>query len=56
MNADRVPETAADTDSAPPVRAIVQASLFAALTAVGAYVAIPVGPVPIVLSSPTPVA
>jgi biotin transport system substrate-specific component len=51
MNAERIPETAADTDAAPPVRAIVQASLFAALTAVGAYIAIPVGPVPIVLQN-----
>ncbi len=51
MSADRASETAAVTDAAPPLRAIVQASLFAALTAVGAYIAIPVGPVPIVLQN-----
>lgn len=34
-----------------PVRMIVYTSLFAALTAVGAYISIPVGPVPIVLQN-----
>ncbi|MDA3809795.1 MAG: biotin transporter BioY [Spirochaetaceae bacterium] len=33
------------------VKYIVLASLFAALTAVGAYIAVPIGPVPIVLSN-----
>jgi biotin transport system substrate-specific component len=36
---------------APPLRLIVHASLFAALTAVGAYLSIPIGPVPIVLQN-----
>jgi len=34
-----------------PVKYIVLASLFAALTAVGAYISIPIGPVPIVLAN-----
>jgi biotin transport system substrate-specific component len=44
--------TVADTRSETlPLRALVHASLFAALTAVGAYLAIPIGPVPIVLQN-----
>ena len=39
------------SETALPLRAMVHASLFAALTAVGAYVAIPIGPVPIVLQN-----
>lgn len=35
----------------PPIRMIVHASLFAALTAAGAFIAIPIGPVPIVLQN-----
>lgn len=35
----------------PPIRMIVYASLFASLTAAGAFIAIPVGPVPIVLQN-----
>jgi biotin transport system substrate-specific component len=35
----------------PPLRMIVFAALFAALTAVGAYLALPIGPVPIVLQN-----
>ena len=38
-------------DSSNQLRMIVYASLFAALTAVGAFVAIPIGPVPIVLQN-----
>jgi biotin transport system substrate-specific component len=38
------------TDSS-QLRMMVYASLFAALTAVGAYIAIPIGPVPIVLQN-----
>lgn len=34
-----------------PIRMIVYASLFAALTAAGAFIAIPIGPVPIVLQN-----
>ncbi|MBN2655815.1 MAG: biotin transporter BioY [Spirochaetales bacterium] len=34
-----------------PIRMMVMASLFAALTAVGAYIAVPIGPVPIVLAN-----
>ena len=43
--------SSAASETAPPLRAIVHASLFAALTAVGAYVAIPIGPVPFVLQN-----
>jgi biotin transport system substrate-specific component len=50
MSADRTSAAEARGD-APPLRAIVQASLFAALTAVGAYLSIPIGPVPIVLQN-----
>ena len=38
-------------DSSNQLRMMVYASLFAALTAVGAFVAIPIGPVPIVLQN-----
>ena len=38
-------------DSSSQLRMMVHASLFAALTAVGAFVAIPIGPVPIVLQN-----
>ena len=38
-------------DSSNQLRLMVYASLFAALTAVGAFVAIPIGPVPIVLQN-----
>ena len=38
-------------DSSNQLRMIVYASLFAALTAVGAFLAIPIGPVPIVLQN-----
>jgi biotin transport system substrate-specific component len=38
-------------DSSNQLRMMVYASLFAALTAVGAFIAIPVGPVPIVLQN-----
>jgi len=38
-------------DSTQQLRAMVYASLMAALTAVGAYIAIPIGPVPIVLQN-----
>ena len=38
-------------DSSSQLRMMVYASLFAALTAVGAFVAIPIGPVPIVLQN-----
>lgn len=38
-------------DSSNQLRIMVYASLFAALTAVGAFVAIPIGPVPIVLQN-----
>lgn len=38
-------------DSANHLRMMVYASLFAALTAVGAFLAIPIGPVPIVLQN-----
>ncbi len=34
-----------------PIRMIVYASMFAALTAAGSYIAIPIGPVPIVLQN-----
>jgi biotin transport system substrate-specific component len=37
--------------TAVPLRPMVYASLFAALTAAGAYLAVPVGPVPIVLQN-----
>jgi biotin transport system substrate-specific component len=50
VNAERI-IAAEDRGDAPPLRAIVQASLFAALTAVGAYLSIPIGPVPIVLQN-----
>lgn len=51
MSAERIHEAAAVEGPAAPLRAMVQASLFAALTAVGAYLAIPIGPVPIVLQN-----
>ena len=38
-------------DSSKQLRMTVYASLFAALTAVGAFLAIPIGPVPIVLQN-----
>ena len=38
-------------DSSNQLRMMVYASLFAALTAVGAFVAVPIGPVPIVLQN-----
>jgi biotin transport system substrate-specific component len=38
-------------DSSNQLRMVVYASLFAALTAVGAFLAIPIGPVPIVLQN-----
>jgi len=38
-------------DSSNPLRMVVYASLFAALTAAGAVLAIPIGPVPIVLQN-----
>ncbi len=38
-------------DSSNQLRMMVYASLFAALTAVGAFIAIPIGPVPIVLQN-----
>ncbi|MGD8274088.1 MAG: biotin transporter BioY [Desulfobacterales bacterium] len=38
-------------ESASQLRMMVYASLFAALTAVGAFIAIPIGPVPIVLQN-----
>jgi biotin transport system substrate-specific component len=38
-------------DSTQQLRSMVYASLMAALTAVGAYIAIPIGPVPIVLQN-----
>jgi biotin transport system substrate-specific component len=38
-------------DSSNELRMMVYASLFAALTAVGAFLAIPIGPVPIVLQN-----
>ena len=38
-------------DSSNQLRMMVYASLFAALTAVGAFLAIPIGPVPIVLQN-----
>ena len=38
-------------DSSSQLRMMVYASLFAALTAVGAFLAIPIGPVPIVLQN-----
>ena len=41
----------AKVDSANQLRMMVYASLFAALTAVGAFLAIPIGPVPIVLQN-----
>ncbi|MEJ5359494.1 MAG: biotin transporter BioY [Desulfobacterales bacterium] len=41
----------AATSTAASLRPVVFAALFAALTAVGAYVAVPVGPVPIVLQN-----
>jgi len=47
---NRMTMTEPGTD-APPLRPIVHASLFAALTAVGAYLSIPIGPVPIVLQN-----
>ena len=50
MSADRTRAAEARGD-APPLQAIVHASLFAALTAVGAYLSIPIGPVPIVLQN-----
>jgi len=37
--------------TAAPLRPMVYASLFAALTAVGAYISVPIGPVPIVLQN-----
>jgi biotin transport system substrate-specific component len=37
--------------AAAPLRPMVYASLFAALTAAGAYLAVPIGPVPIVLQN-----
>jgi biotin transport system substrate-specific component len=40
-----------DMDSSNQLRMMVYASLFAALTAVGAFVAVPIGPVPIVLQN-----
>jgi biotin transport system substrate-specific component len=36
---------------APPLRELVYASLFAALIAVGAFISVPIGPVPIVLQN-----
>jgi biotin transport system substrate-specific component len=39
------------TDAATSLRPLVYASLFAALTAVGAYISVPIGPVPIVLQN-----
>jgi len=50
MNADRT-RAAEERGDALPLRATVHASLFAALTAVGAYLSIPIGPVPIVLQN-----
>ena len=41
----------AKVDSSNQLRMMVYASLFAALTAVGAFLAIPIGPVPIVLQN-----
>jgi len=37
--------------AAPPLRPMIYASLFAALTAAGAYLFVPIGPVPIVLQN-----
>ena len=48
MSPDGPPETAFDAHA---LRPMVLASLFAALTSAGAYLAIPVGPVPIVLQN-----
>jgi len=39
------------TEAATSLRPLVYASLFAALTAVGAYISVPIGPVPIVLQN-----
>ena len=38
-------------EDAPPIRMMVYAALFAAFTAVGAVISIPIGPVPIVLQN-----
>jgi biotin transport system substrate-specific component len=47
----REEKTGMSRSTTPPLRMIVFAALFAALTAVGAFLALPIGPVPIVLQN-----